>query len=473
MLSVAQEEKMGRRSESTFRTFWILALGLLTLAPVFYAGPVDGQDIQIPMDERGEVTKIDEGLERRLGLFPEYKDFLEARLYRDSEGEYWLEVYYRAEGEIRRDRKSILPGEVEEFRRKVSRRMREVPPERPVDVSGRSQFLRGTMVVSTGFYGWAVPMALGVGDSKLAVALYMLTAGAGYFLPFQLTENMEVTEAASALSFYGATRGIVHGISLDLLLLGENATARGMVALGLVGSVAEAIAGFAAADALSISAGSASVLGTCGDFGLGYGLGTAHLLGQLEDSSGRAAGGSMLAGSCAGLLGGMVFANQQHFTKGDASVFTTSGLLGAYVPLSIVDISGADDAKVYTASAMAGAAVGLGLGTHLVRGRDFTAGEGTIINLGTTAGGLVGAGLAYLFSSESEDSRKLYLALSSLGALGGFWTTYRSFSADARERASSSSFDIDFCPYGLLQLACPGVGGPGGEVPLAVFEIRF
>ncbi len=458
---------------SVFKILGLRALALVFFTLVCLTGLAGGREIQIPVDERGEVQKIDEGLERRLGLFPEYKDFLEARLYKDAEGAYWLEIYYREEGYIQRDRKSLLPDEVEEFRRKVSERMREVPPERPVDGSGRSQFLRGTMVMSSCFYGWAVPMALGVDDSKLAVALYMLTAGAGYFLPYHLTQNMEVTEAASTLSFYGATRGIAHGISLDLLLLGENATGRGMVALGLVGSIAEAIAGFAAADALSIDAGTASVLGTCGDFGLGYGLGTAHILGQFDDSSGRAVGGSMLAGSCAGLLGGMVLANQQHFTKGDASVLTTSGLLGAYVPLSVVDIVGSEEGKVYTASAMAGAAVGLGLGTHLVRGRDFTAGEGTIIYLGTSAGGLVGAGLAYLFSSEPEESRELYLALSSVGAAVGFWTTYRSFSADARERAGSSSFDINLCPCGLLQLALGGKNDLRGEVPIVALEYRF
>lgn len=428
----------------------IFALFLLQCVP---ASRGRAQDLQVPLDQKGKLERIDNQLERRLQLFTEYEHFLEARLFRVSEGRYLLEVLYRKNGRILRDKRPLSAEDVEQFREQVSSAMTEAAPQAELDQGGRTYLLIGTMGLSLGYYGWAVPAVLDVDDGKTLVALYMLTSGAGFFLPFLATKDVRVTDGAATLGVYGGTRGVAHGMALDLILLGEGTTARGMIGLGMLGSMVESFAFYAVADRNKMSAGTASVVGIGGDFGLGFGIGTAHLTGLLEDDAERPLGSGMLLGSLVGLLGGKKLADGQSFSRGDAFVLRSAGMLGAYLPLAVVDLIGLEEERIYTGASMAGAAAGLYLGNALVREKDFGTGEGFLVCLSEGAGGLVGAGFAYLFSQDEGNNSALYLSLSSLCAAGGFWLSYNSLSRGARLPADASSLNIRIAPEAMLLLA--------------------
>ena len=53
------------------------------------------QEVQISIDEEGKIDCTDSKLEQELGLFTEYSNFREARLYQISDTSFVLEVSYQ------------------------------------------------------------------------------------------------------------------------------------------------------------------------------------------------------------------------------------------------------------------------------------------------------------------------------------------------------------------------------------------
>jgi hypothetical protein len=437
---------MNMRMKSLFYTFAFLFF--------IFAASGYAQEVLVPIDAEGKLEYIDSKLEQELKLFTDYPSFREARLFQVSDTAFVLEISYQPEDRLLKDRLPLSVQEAEEFRQKVSLRIEQEKPRAFLDQEGRSKLLKGTLALSLGYYGWAVPVTFDVDDGKTFAALYMLTAGAGFFIPYSATRDIPVTDGAATLSLYGGTRGIVHGMFLYGLAKGEDASGRGMVGFGLLGSLSEAITFFALADRAKMTPGTAEVICVVGDFGIGYGLGAAHLADLYDDDRERALSGCILLGSAAGLITGNLLANSQPYTRGDAYVLKGAGFLGAYIPLAVVDMTEPEDDKAYTAAAMAGSVIGLGLGNHLVHAKDFTTGQGTLVNLGELAGGLVGLGVAYLVSPDEgdEDNSALYLTSSALGATGGFWLMYRAFARTAGT-GKETSLDVEFCPEGLLACA--------------------
>ena len=150
--------------------FFLMSLSLIGLA-----GTGSAQDVQIQLDEQGKVEYIDAKLERELGLFTEYSNFREARLFQLPDTSFVLEISYRSQEKFLRVRLPFAAPEVKNLQRKVTARLQQRTPEIVLDQSGRKKLLYGTFGLSYFFYGPAVPAVLGVDDGKSAVALYMLT----------------------------------------------------------------------------------------------------------------------------------------------------------------------------------------------------------------------------------------------------------------------------------------------------------
>lgn len=446
----------------------------IVLLSVGFAVTGYAQEAQVPVDEEGKLEYIDLKLERELALFTDYRNFREARLFQLPDTTFVLEIFYQPQQRLLKARLPLSVEEAEDFRRKVTERIRQQRPQVLLDQEGRAKLLAGGTALSLGYYGWAVPAVLDVEQAKLAVALYMFTSSAGFFIPLLATTGTPVTDAAATLALYGGTRGIVHGIFLNRLLFGKESTERSMIGFGMVGSITEAISGFGIACKSNMSAGTAEAIGVGGDFGLGCGIGTAHLAGFFQGDNERSVAGSILLGSGAGALVGKLLANHQPYTRGDSYVLRATGALGAYVPLAVVDIAGAENEKVYTTGSMIGSAIGLGLGHKLTGGKDVTTGQGILITLGELAGGLFGLGFGYLVSSEG-DNTALYLTSSSVGASGGFWLMYRLFAQSAQTAEKSSSWNISVTPASLVASAMAERISPaqGIPVPLLTLDFRF
>jgi hypothetical protein len=440
---------------------------------LLFAVSAYSQELSVPIDAEGKFELIDSKLEQELKLFPDYRGFREARLFQLSDTSFVLEISYQLEDRLLKERLPLSAQEAADFRQKVTLRIKQEKPRSALDQEGRSKLLAGTLALSLGYYGWAVPVTFDLGDGQTIAALYMLTAGAGFFLPYWGTREIPVTDAAATLSLYGGTRGIVHGIFLYKLAKGDDASGRGAVGFGMLGSITEALAFFSLANRSNMKPGTAEVICIGGDFGIGHGLGAADLADLYEDDKERALSASILLGSAAGLVAGKLLADGQPYTRGDAYVLRGVGFLGAYVSLAAADIADPEDDKVYTAAAMAGSVIGLGLGHHLVKNKDFSTGQGTLINLGELAGGLVGLGVAYLISPEGGDGNSaVYLTSSALGATGGFWLLYRSFAKDAASH-NGSSWKIEIAPEAVLSYIKNDKFSRSPEQVIPAVKVRF
>jgi hypothetical protein len=451
------------------RTSFILPFFLFLL---LHPTSTRAQEVQVPLDREGKIEIIDSDLEKKLGLFTTYQGFREARLYQISDTSYVLEITYQPADRTMKARLPLTASAVKDLRDKVSLRITEQAPEAALNHEGRTSMIIGSTTLSLGFYGWAVPVVLETDNGKTALALYMLTSGAGFFLPLVVTNSIDVTDANAILYVYGGTRGIIHGVFLNNLLLGEDATARGGIAFGMLGSIGESIGGFSVAS--KMPAGKASTIGVYGDFGFGLALGACGLLDFFHSGQERAAATTVLLGSAGGMIAGNLLTNHQPYTRGDAFVLEGAGLLGAYIPIAALDLFGVEGGKTYEAASMLGSVAGLALAHgSLLRGKDFTTGQGVLVQLGTLGGALTGAGIAYLFSSSRGDGT-LFLTSSAIGALGGFALTYSLFSKDAQTREGSSSWNLNLFPGGLLTSRFTKSSSPSlSRVPFLSVGYRF
>jgi hypothetical protein len=424
------------------------SLKLILIISLIFSGLSFAQEVQVSLDVEGKIDVITSKLEKKLLLFPEYSHFKSAHLFQLPDSSFVLEIAYKDAGKKLKARLPLSQTDVDAFRLKVSERIKTKSPKVLLDQEGRKELIGGSVLLSLGYYGWALPAVLNVQEGKTALALYMLTGAAGFYLPLKLTENMPVTDASATLFNHAGTRGIIHGVALAGLI-DETPDYRSVLASGVVLSIAEAIYGFNAANTYNMHAGTAEVIGAGGDFGLGFGVATAYLL----DIKQRGANASMLIGSGLGYWAGKLESGNQYYTRGDAYVLRSAGMLGAYLPLAFVDLSGTDNNKIYIGASMVGAALGLHYGRVFVEEKDFSTLQGYLIGLGEVAGGLFGAGLAYLVSSENNDNSSLFLTSSAIGATGGFWLMYNYFSPRAGSTNQASAWDFNINADGLIFMA--------------------
>ncbi len=465
------------------------SIRLLSLLLVLCAGRAGAQEVQVPLDEAGRVQVVDRRLAQRLALWvDEYPGFQEARLFQASDSAFSLEVSYLRDGRLTRERLPRSAAEVSDLRSRVAALLESragLDESGGVDQAGRYLLLGQSTLAGIAFYGWALPLALGVDDASSASGLYLLTSGASFFLPFALTANRPVTFGMANLSRYGLTRGIFHGVLLHNLIRGEEEHEfrclqddpcfyednddfeRGRLGGALLMSVAEGVGGYLWARNERMSAGTANTLVAGGDLGLFWGLGAAVVAGtdHINERSSAAIALPVAAGA---ILGAHRLAQRRDYTWGDADVLYTGGAVGALAGVAVADLIGdVDDEKLGWGVAVLGSAAGAYLADGLVSRTDFSVGQATLNRLGALAGGLAGASLGALADDET-----VALTGAALGAAAGYILTYASLAPDAPvgrgERMSAAAWEVSLQPQGLL--AARWVGAPA---PLLSVRYRF
>jgi hypothetical protein len=397
-----------------------------------------------------------------MGLFVDrYPGFREARLFQAPDGAFVLEITTELRGQTARERVPLTAEEVATLRKDVGARVAERAPDAGLDQEGRYLLLGQTTLLGLGFYGWALPYMLDTGGTG-SVSLYLLTAGASFFVPYALTEGKTVSFSAANLSRYGASRGIAHGLLLERLVTGgpdRHETCldgycyiytddhdRTAASFALLTSVAEGVAGYYWAKNERMTAGTANTIAGGGDLGLFWGLGTAYLAGS-DDIGSRTTAAVALPAAAAGVAAGHWLAARRDYTWGDADVMYTAGALGALSGGALVAAADGSD-KLAVASAMAGSALGVYLSDRLVKDTDFTVGQATLNRLGTLAGALAGASLGVM-----TESGRVGVVGAAAGGIAGFAATYHTLAPYAREQRGermSRSWQLKLSPEALL-----------------------
>ncbi len=420
-----------------------LIVAFVLVLSTFLAPRGHAQESLVSIDAEGKIDRIDLRLERKLMLFPDYPDFREARLFRLADSSFVLEIGYGPEGKLSRVRLPMTVPEVESLRQKVTDAVAVRAPQAVLERGGRTKLLVGTTILSLGFYGWACPVAFNAKGGSEVVGLYMLTAGTTMVLPIILTRDRNVSDASATLALYGATRGIAHGIMLDILFSGGDEDGRDLTTAAWLASMTEGVVGYTIADRSQMTKGHAEMIGAGGDAGMLLAAGAATLT---EAKDGGAAGIG-LAGAGLGMFGGHLLADDGRFTRGDSYLFRAAGTLGALLGVTAASAFDPEDDqdKAYTACAMTGGVAGLAYGTGLARKTNLTGAEGVMLNVGMLGGGLLGLGIMVLAEPET-DSGFPYLIASSVGATTGFAIAYHFVAPGTEEVGGGPSWDLELAP---------------------------
>lgn len=459
---------------------------ILVLFAIFTAAPAAAQEVLVPTDREGRVEVVDAELARRAGLWvTEFPGFQEARLFRAPDGTFVLEVTEQREGRTTRHRRTLTAAEVEEIRRRVSAAVAAAPvPRQRLDQTGRNLLIGQTTAAGLAYYGWALPYSLGIDEAAPASGLYLLTAGASFFAPFWLTADQPVTMGMANLSRYGVSRGLLHGVFLGELIAPEDDEIvcdpdpaipcvydddddeRLRAGLGLVGSVAEGVAGYLWARNSRMTAGDAHTVALGGDVGLASGL-LASVVTNADAGDGFEAPAAMaLVGAGLGIYGGRVLSKNRGFTWGDAQLMYTGAMTGAWAGMALTAVAELEEEAI-AAAALAGGWTGLLITDRAIADVDFTAGQANLVTLSAFAGALTGGGVGALL--DNEDVAAIG---SAVGAVGGFALGYASFAGEARGSTySQGPVDLRINPAGLSGL----LSGAAADRPTSLItaSIRF
>ncbi len=425
------------------------------------------QELLVPLDTEKKIDKIDEELEIKLHLFPEYKGFRQAFLFQMPDTTYVFELWYRSNDSTFKTRTMLTPLEAQLFRTRVTTSLQQFAPMTGINQAGRPFFIGNVYTLFLGIYGWGIPYLLNF-DGSVAIGSYLLLSAGGILIAQSATEKMEISEETANLSFFGSMMGLAHGAMIHGILYDNGVTPKGYLGAAMLGSVLEGTAGFLVGDRVKLNGGAIEMIGWMSTTGLLYGWGTSSLL---DLNRVRSVSTATLAGSLVGMFTGAALIRNESFTNGDVGVFRGASLVVAYLPISVLIAAHVGDSKVYTATAMSGGLLGGALGYWMVKGKDFTAAEGAYIMFGAFGGMLIGAGVPAIAGAPPE----VWAAVSGVGGLLGFGLMYNGYASGARVRAGNSAFDFQLHPDGLLAFAQKRTISIGGitSYPLASFTYHF
>ena len=97
--------------------------------------------------------------------------------------------------------------------------------------------------------------------------------------------------------------------------------------------------------------------------------------------------------------------------------------------------------------------------------KDFSDGNGVLVELGTIASALFGAGLGYLFSNDSG----VILSAGAAGSVLGLAGLYSSLSDKSKSDYSLNNLKINFQPSGLL----PVFSNKYDKMNLSIVNVKY
>jgi hypothetical protein len=439
---------------------------------------LSAQEILVPWDAAGRLEVVEPRLAERLGLFvDDHPGFRGARLFELPDGSFVLEVTADDRGRTARHRLPLTAEEGRALRLRVQGLLAERAREAALDHDGRMTLLLSTTAAGIGYYGWAVPTALGLDayhDLTAFNATYLLVAGGSFFLPWMVSAHHPISWGMQQGASYGMTRGIAHGWALNALLFGrplppsyepahpddppampypglavdEERWFRYGTALSVAAGVSEGVAGYALARRAGLDGGQAATIGLGGDAGMLGGFFTALLLG----ADYRGGGALTLGGAAAGLAAGTLSARHRRHTMGDVSLLYTTGMMGLQAGVTAMILAESQDDAALGAALLVGGGAGLALGSQLVRSTNFTVAQASLVSLGALAGGFAGMGVAALAGGD-DPSGQAMAALSLAGSIAGFVPMYRRYADEARHQPymRGPAFGVRVAPTFLVE----------------------
>ena len=148
------------------------------------------------------------------------------------------------------------------------------------------------------------------------------------------------------------------------------------------------------------------------------GVGTLILL---DVDEGGPYGLALIAGSVGGLLGSLSLTRESELSDGQASLITLGGTWGIWQAVAAANLASAGE-KLGVGASMVGGALGLALASGIVKDRDISSGDATLINFGGIWGTWFSICGAMAVRDRSSDSSKFVLGSAMMGGNAGLST---------------------------------------------------
>jgi hypothetical protein len=402
-------------------------LALLAAAPLSLAGQVTERPV--PFDSIGRVPSITPRLADRLRLgpplWPVLGSFVSAQLFSKSTGGYTL-VVVRPDGAF--DRYDLSGEAAEGLRTVVATALASgagagVGEQTTVasDPAGNA-FVRNQAFLGLVLYGPAAAAVVssGTNSASTPLAVELITA-TGTFAAALARRNMlpPVTTAQNRLSTHAALHGAAIGDALVYAAGGSLSDGREGGSGLLAGSIGGTLLGLHFGRNMTDAEAASSGFGA--DFTAAASLGVLGTAGALQrESSGRPAAVIASAAMLAGYALGPAYPRRARYTvtDGDVRAMTLTsaiGIAGAAIPF--ID-NGRPDSRAISAALTAGMVAGALAGDRLmVRPRDHTSSEATLLWTGAGVGAFLGGGVASLGDASAQPAWALAVGGAMLGTI--------------------------------------------------------
>jgi hypothetical protein len=439
------------------------AIGAFITLPVLR---VQAQIVErpVPFDSAGIVTVMTPFLADRAGLRPPWwpvsGEFTDARLFTANDSTYVLAVI-RKTGVV--ERYSLSGGDREAIRAVVSKLPRETIMAR---TDARNAFIRGQTLLGIFVYGPAFAGAIG-DNSGTQSAGYLVVAGGSFFVASEVSRRMFIARPQADLAANMGLNGALIGWGATYL---TGAGDQGQFAGAFIGGLTGAALGVRIArnmtEADAVGAAWGSDIGALIAFGTleairGERTCTFDPLNFTENCndrrlSNRAEVATIIGAGIIGYPLGVLYPRNAAYnvTAGDIQTLATTTALGAGAGIALLNKN-----TTYSHGAVmatVGGVVGMMAGDRfLVRRYDHERDEADRIALGTSAGALMGAGIAALGKSSRENPHVIG-GLAVGGGLAGLIVTERYLrpNPDAGRRRLRVTFNTASIP--LLAARTPG-----------------
>ncbi|MGB0864640.1 MAG: hypothetical protein ACPGXZ_17095 [Saprospiraceae bacterium] len=435
------------------KTSIILAICLFSLTTIIAQSS--------PISFCGKVQIIDQKLEKKLHLFPEYTKFIQASLFQEKDS-YTLEILHEFNNQIKVEQKKLTQADLDVICNKINNvipKSKLKKNNNKFDKSGRKELLITSTVLGVGAYGWMVPASFDDMSLRSGLAAYMLIGAGSFFVPFALTSNKPVTRGMARGYGWGSFLGMTHGTMMRQLTRDLNSSFDINLIPTVLGGLVEGSAMYYLASKNDWDRGTVGMIGTGGLWGAGMGGSIGLISSPLSGNntanlSKNITLGSSLLFSGLGMYGGYLWSQADgSVTNGDVIVINAAGFLGFRLGAALAttsDLFSGTEIRVKGGVGITAlsAAAAIGYGLYHTSNYDYTTGEGVYISLGEVAGGLLGLGVTYLVTDELSDDSSAWS--STIGATAGFvLVDYFIRRNDVKVNSSIGNWSFDLNPMGF------------------------
>ncbi|MGB9721270.1 MAG: hypothetical protein ACPL28_07330 [bacterium] len=407
-------------------------------------------EIQVPFDAEAKVYEIDSSLAQKIEFFKVYPAIQKALLFLQPDSSYVIEIYFRKEGVINREKVDIKSEEISQIQQEIAVIRAKEIPEILYDRSGYANFLGNSFLLAFAAQAPLMIMTFNPDDERTGVAIYMLSSASGFVIPLIATKNSNVSKAHASMYITGGIHGLYVGGALSSIVDMDIVDGTGAL-LTAGGSVVGECLGFQSVNKFNLTMGRGNTIFLIGDFAGAIGTGLLSLFDNWSNPvfNHRHYLTTSIVCLGSGLFLGSVITRNMDLTDGDPSIFGNCGIVsGASIPVILSWFDNGDgriSGKMYVSAGIAGLGLGSLMGYRIVKQKDFTESEGNIITLGGIAGALTGAGFVFLSGS---DNPKIYYTGLVVGDIIGAIATSSFLKAGKSEKHSQ----IHFHPEGIMSL---------------------